>query len=303
MKRREFVRATLGGALVATGLGKILSTVKASSSDSPTDSTQGPIGTLERMPVLFLGHGSPMNAIERNDFTMALSRLGRELPKPRAILVVSAHWMTRGPKVLDQPRPRTIHDFHGFPEELYRIRYEAPGSPETAKRVEELLRRHEAIADSTWGLDHGTWSVLLHVYPKADVPVFQLSLDAGRDLNGHLELARDLRKLRDEGVLIVGSGNVTHNLRRMDFSPDAKPMSWAVEFDEMIRTALDTRDLSVLKAENPKDHSLWREAHPSIEHYLPLLYAVGASDENERPAYPFTGIQAGSLSMRSVRFG
>jgi 4,5-DOPA dioxygenase extradiol len=256
-----------------------------------------------RMPALFLGHGSPMNAIQTNSFTDTLARLGTTLPRPRAVLVVSAHWRSRGTRVVGVERPATIHDFSGFPKELYDMIYAAPGSPATAARVTELLARHEAQEDSEWGLDHGTWSVLRHMYPHADVPVLQLSLDRSLDLRGHFDLARDLAALRDEGILIVGSGNITHNLGALAFDPNEPDLPWAVEFDQLVKTALEQRDIARLTTVPPSMSALWRQAHPTLEHYLPLLYVLAVSTENEAPTFPYEGMQLGSLSMRAVAYG
>lgn len=257
----------------------------------------------DSLPAIFLGHGSPMNAISDNGFTRFLRRFGEELPRPKTILAISAHWVTDGTKVEKVEKPATIHDFYGFPEELFAIQYPAPGAPAEADRIRELIQRVDAEADDAWGLDHGTWSVLRHMYPKADIPVLQLSLNANLPLRDHYELARELQPLREQGVLIVGSGNITHNLRRLDPRPDAPPMDWAVEFDALIADALEKDDLSELLAEKPDRHALWRMAHPTLEHYLPLLYAVGARRERERLEFPYTEMQLGSLSMRAVKFG
>lgn len=256
-----------------------------------------------KMPVLFLGHGSPMNALAHNQFTADLRSLGESLPKPKAILAVSAHWLTSGTRVEKAEQPKTIHDFYGFPEALYKIEYPAKGSPETADRVLEVMRAHDAIADAEWGLDHGTWSVLRHMYPKAEIPVLQLSINRNLNLRQHLELAKDLKSLRDQGVLIVGSGNVTHNLYQIDWDPSAAPFDWAQEYDELIKSSLLSRNMSELLAEKPENHSLWKMAHPSIDHYIPLLYTLGASDEAEPVSFPHEGIQHGSLSMRAVKIG
>ncbi len=255
-----------------------------------------------KMPTLFIGHGSPMNALAKNNFSQFLNRKGQELPKPTAILVVSAHWETMGTKILKRLKPETIHDFGGFPKELFSIQYPAPGSLETADKVADLLKNHDAEASSEWGLDHGTWSVLRHLYPSADVPVLQLSLNRNLSLKDHLNLSKELRPLRDQGILIVGSGNITHNLRTVDWRDQEPPMDWAVEFDQMIMNALLDRNLTTLLAQNPKVHSLWKQALPSLEHYLPLLYVLGAAEENEIAQFPYEEIQMGSLSMRSVEF-
>lgn len=289
MNRRLFVGTLMGGIM-----GSLLyKTLNGDSLGSPAT----------RMPTLFVGHGSPMNAIEKNSYTDFLSGFSIELPKPRAILCISAHWETLGTKVLKANPPKTIHDFYGFPTELYQIQYPAAGAPEVANRIVDLTRDHQVIADTEWGLDHGTWTVLKYLYPRADIPVLQLSLNRNLTLAQHLDLARELKPLRDEGVLIIGSGNITHNLRRVDWRGDGAPMDWAVEFDEMIKKALTERNNTLLLGQESKLHSLWSVAHPSLEHYLPLLYAYGASDEKEQAKFVFEGIQLGSLSMRSVQFG
>lgn len=255
-----------------------------------------------RMPVLFLGHGSPMNAIAKNTFTEFLNQAPTLYPEPKVILAVSAHWETRGTKVLKVAQPETIHDFGGFPQALFDVQYPAPGSPETADNIINLVRAHEVEASSSWGLDHGTWSVLKHMYPRANIPVLQLSLNQNMTFEQHMDLARELKALRDQGVLIVGSGNITHNLRRVDWQ-DGAPMDWAVEFDHLIKKALLERDESFLLGKDGQHRALWNMAHPTLEHYLPLLYTYGASDQNEMPKFIFEGIQMGSLSMRSVMFG
>ena len=257
----------------------------------------------QKMPTFFFGHGSPMNALEKNSFTDFLSKASLSIPQPRAILVVSAHWETRGTKVLRLEQPKTIHDFGGFPEALYKIQYPAKGDVELADTIVSLMRAHQVEADSSWGLDHGTWSILKFLYPKADIPVLQLSLNQNKNLAEHLSLARALRPLREQGVLIIGSGNVTHNLRRVDWSETPKPVDWAVEFDELIKQGIVERNDKSLLGPVEKLEALWNMAHPSLEHYLPLLYAYGASEEKDLIQFIFEGFQMGSLSMRSVRFG
>ena len=228
------------------------------------------------MPVLFVGHGSPMNAIEDSPFAQSWARMGETLPSPSAILVISAHWMTRGSTLIHIGRkPRTIHDFGGFPRELHEMQYPAPGAPDAAAATLELLREHHAEPDVEWGLDHGAWCVLLRMFPKADVPVYQLSLDLSRPLRDHLELARELRALRSRGVLIVGSGNVVHNLPAMRWGADA--FDWARAFDRQVEAAILNRDYAALAELNPQD-PLMRQAHPTIEHFLPLIYALGAAE-------------------------
>lgn len=253
-----------------------------------------------KMPVLFVGHGSPMNAIERNQFTETLTGLGKELPRPKAVCVVSAHWVTRGSEVLALAKPRTIHDFYGFPAPLYEVEYPAPGAPAEA---EQVARELEIKSDETWGFDHGAWSVLRHLYPNADVPVFQISLDEGRGLARHLELGSELAGLRDRGVLILGSGNIVHNLRRLEGDKDAPPYPWTIEFDSKVKDAIETRDTTSLAVPDSWGKPLAALAHPTLEHYVPLLYCMGSTTEHDTVSYPYEGFEYGSLSMRMVLFG
>ncbi|MGE3174550.1 MAG: 4,5-DOPA dioxygenase extradiol [Planctomycetota bacterium] len=260
----------------------------------------------ERMPVLFVGHGSPMNAIEDNAWSRAFRDLARGLPQPRAILAVSAHWFVDGTWLTGDARPRTIHDFGGFPDALYEIEYPAPGHRDLAARVQQLLAQRAPAAGlrEDWGLDHGTWSVLVHMYPDARVPVVQLSIDRRLDAAQHFELARSLLQLRADGVLVLGSGNVTHNLRdaftRMQRRDDTTP-DWARRFDADVAVALQQRDRDRLVSLWPGD--LGRQAHPSPDHWWPLLYAAAASDHRDAVTFPIDGFDLGSLSMRAVRFG
>jgi 4,5-DOPA dioxygenase extradiol len=252
------------------------------------------------MPALFVGHGSPMQAIEPNRHTAVWVQLGRELARPRAILCVSAHWYTRGSGVTTSERPRTIHDFYGFPAELYRCQYPAPGSPELAARVQALLAPDSVhgVADD-WGLDHGSWSVLLHMYPGADIPVVQLSIDGARPAADHYELGRRLAPLRDAGVLILGSGNVVHNLRAMQRADAAPAAALATEFNDAVRGAVLAREHGALI-----DYArLGRAAAfsvPTPDHYLPLLYVLGAGTDADSITLPTDGIELGSISMLSV---
>lgn len=256
-----------------------------------------------RMPVLFLGHGSPMNAIENNDFTRAHAQLGKILPRPKVILMISAHWMTKGTWVTHMSEPKTIHDFGGFPQELFDVQYPAKGSPETAEKVQAQILDPEILADDDeWGFDHGTWSVLRHVYPKADVPVVQLSLDMTKPAEFHFELGKKLQGLRDQGVMIIGSGNVVHNLRRISRDGQAAPLPWSVEFDEWVKSRIDERDFKSLVFDPTKTEA-GKLSVPTPEHYLPLLYILGASDSEDKIEHVTEGIQNASVSMRSVRFG
>lgn len=250
------------------------------------------------MPVLFIGHGSPMHAIEDSAFSRAWGEMGAALPAPSAILVVSAHWMTRGVSLVHIGRkPRTIHDFGGFPRALHEAQYPAPGAPDLAAATLDLLRDHHAEADIEWGLDHGAWCVLLRMFPKADVPVYQLSIDLSKPLKDHMVLARELRALRLRGVLIVGSGNVVHNLPAMRYGIEA--YDWAREFDEKAASLIARRDFAALAEIDPRD-PLTRVSHPTIEHFLPLLYALGAAEEADKPSFFTEGFDLGSISMRSV---
>jgi 4,5-DOPA dioxygenase extradiol len=257
-----------------------------------------------RMPALFVGHGSPMNAIEENEWSRGFRALAKELPRPKAILSISAHWYTAGTFTTGNEQPKTIHDFGGFPEELYRVQYPAPGDVALARRAVLLVGEGRASSSDGWGLDHGTWSVLVHLRPAADVPVVQLSVDERLSPAEHLAIGRALAPLRDEGVLVLGSGNVTHNLRHALGSMHtgaAETPAWARAFDDGVARALDGRDERWLtRALESREGRL---SHPTPDHYLPLLYAVGASTVDEKISYPVTGFDLGSLSMRSVRFG
>lgn len=257
-----------------------------------------------RMPALFVGHGNPMNAIEDNRWSQAQRALAARLPRPRAILVVSAHWYVDGLQATAAERPGTIHDFGGFPEELYRVQYPAPGDPALASRVVALLGGERASVTEGWGLDHGAWSVLRHLRPEADVPVVQLSLDAGLPAAGHLALGRALAPLRDEGVLILGSGNLTHNLRHAFGAwhrGDGTTPDWAATFDEAAARAVAGRDEAWLAGALEREEG--RLSHPTPDHWLPLLYVAGAAQAGEPVTSPITGFDMGSLSMRSILVG
>ncbi len=253
-----------------------------------------------RMPVVFLGHGTPMNAIEDTAYSRAWRSLGQSLPRPAAILVVSAHWMSRGTTLVDvSAMPRTIHDFHGFPQALFDQQYPAPGEPGLARDVVSLLASHRAQEDDTWGLDHGSWSVLKFLYPEHDVPVFQVSIDMTQDLSYQLEIGRTLSDLRDRGVLILGSGNVVHNLRAMQRG--GRPHDFAIEFDSMFADRLSARDFGAL-ADREGLGSLLTIAHPSVDHYLPALTIAGASDARDELTFMTDAIDLSSVSMRSFVF-
>jgi 4,5-DOPA dioxygenase extradiol len=252
----------------------------------------------ESMPVLFIGHGSPENAIEDNEYGRNWSKVGSVIPTPKAILCISAHWLTEGTGVTAMSAPKTIHDFYGFPEELYKVRYKAKGSPILAKKVKELVKTTPVELDKEWGLDHGAWSFLVKMYPEADIPVIQLSIDMSLSYEKHYKIGKELAKLRNEGVLIIGSGNIVHNL--MMIRMDADPYDWAVDFDRFVKLSLDKNDHDALI--NFSSVSSSAMAHPTTDHYIPLLYAAGAAGK-DMPQYFNDSFFAGSLSMRSVYFG
>ena len=266
-----------------------------------------------RMPVLFVGHGSPMNAIEDNAWRRSWQAMGAELlaraAQPQLILCVSAHWLTRGGwQITGMARPKTIHDFGGFPQELFDQQYPAPGAPAVARGLAAELRSPTTggalgVDESEWGLDHGTWSVLKPMFPKADIPVLQLSMDYSRAPAEHYALGQQLKALRERGVLIVGSGNIVHNLRmtRRDTAANAA-YDWAAEFDTVVQEQIKKGQLGALQ-DFLNLGALARQAHPTHEHYLPLLYAAGAVHANEMPRFFNTGYQAASISMRSVLWG
>jgi 4,5-DOPA dioxygenase extradiol len=254
------------------------------------------------MPVLFFGHGNPMNAIEETRYTRAWRALGEQLPRPRAILAISAHWYVPATMVTIDDRPRTIHDFGGFPRALYEVEYPAPGDPALAVEIAQRLQPYAARTDASWGLDHGTWSVLVHVFPRADVPVLQLSIDENLPAQTHVEIGAALRALRDEGVMIVASGNVVHNLHTFAWGRHpAEPFPWAERFDAYVRSCIERRDHAPLIGYEQLGEDALLSA-PTPDHYLPLLYALGASDEDDRASFPVEGIDGGSISMLSVRW-
>jgi 4,5-DOPA dioxygenase extradiol len=255
-----------------------------------------------RQPAIFFGHGNPMNALAHNAYTDAWQDVGARLQKPRAILAISAHWYIPARRVTAMSMPRTIHDFGGFPRELYEVRYPAPGNPELARRAQDLLGPW-VQGDLDWGLDHGTWSVLMHVFPQADVPVVQLSLDATQPARAHFEWARRLAPLRDEGILIVGSGNIVHNLETYAWGRQAvEAYDWAVRFENKARELMMSGEVDPLidyKAMG-KDALL---SAPTPDHYLPLLYVLAVRREDEGTTFPVEGVDGGSVSMLSVKVG
>lgn len=255
-----------------------------------------------RMPALFIGHGSPMNAIEDTPWSRAWRQLGKTLPRPRAILVISAHWMTPGVGVTAMPRPETIHDFGGFPDALFAMQYPAPGDPALARRIQELLSPGPVSLDHSWGLDHGAWSILVHLFPDADIPVVQLSLDLSQPGRFHYELGQRLRPLRDEGILVLASGNVVHNLRLIQWQAGAKAPAWSPRLEQRVIDCLRQRDHEAL-IDYPRLDPEALLAIPTPEHYLPLLYIAGLQMEDEAAAFPVQGIDLGTISMLSVQVG
>ena len=252
----------------------------------------------DKMPVLFLGHGHPMNALFDNSFTQKLSTIAKHIQKPNAIMVVSAHWETRGTYVSINPAPHTIYDFGRFDDRLFNIKYEPEGHAELAKEVVQLGQEYHIQTDHKMGLDHGAWSVLKYLYPKADIPVFQLSIDYTKGPHYHYELAQALKQMRKKGVLIIGSGNIVHNLRILDWhNINAKPFDWAVEFDETVKKHLVNKDFNPL-VNYQQMGQLARMAIPSNDHYLPMIYTLGLADKDEQVTQLFEDIQYGSISMR-----
>lgn len=256
----------------------------------------------EKYPVLFLGHGSPMNAIEDNEFVRGWIDAGTQLPKPKAILCVSAHWETQGTFVTAMENPKTIHDFYGFPKALFSVNYPAPGSLDLAVETKQTITTTEIGLDQDWGLDHGSWSVVKHLYPNADIPVIQLSLDRTKPASYHYELAKELSSLRRKGVLIIGSGNMVHNLRIMDWNKPAQGFDWAIEAHEKMRNFIIDKDhLSMINYKSGgKEMEL---SIPTPEHYLPLLYALALQEKNEEVRIFNDKTIMGSISMTSLRIG
>ena len=304
--RRRILLSGAGLAVVSamSGLWRQAGAQSPAAAAAPSTAALAPL--KGRAPALFIGHGSPMNALADNAFTRMLGDWGRELGRPRAILMVSAHWLTeREVQVSTTAKPETIHDFGGFPPELYRLQYPAPGAPDVARTAAQALAPRVAGIDAARGLDHGAWSVLRHLYRQADVPVFQLSIDITKSGAYHYAIGRSLAALREEGVLIVGSGNVVHNLRAtMRGQPDTPHglTPWAEEFDVRTKAAIDAGDARALMAyESLSSGAL--TAVPFPDHYFPLLYAMGAAQTGERVRHVYEGFQSGTLSMRCVQWG
>lgn len=255
------------------------------------------------MPVVFVGHGNPMHAISTDRYTEAWRAIGASMPRPTAIVSISAHWYIDCTRVTAMERPQTIHDFGGFPEELFAVEYPAPGSPALAERLAEILAPVEVGLSTSWGLDHGTWSVLVHMFPDADIPVVQLGIDRTQPPEFHYELGQKLQALRDEGVLIFASGNVVHNLHAYAWGQEtAEPFPWAVDFEQTVRASLDSHDHAPIIAYETLGESAMMSV-PTPDHYLPLLYVISLCRGGERVSYPVAGFDGGSISMLAIQVG
>jgi 4,5-DOPA dioxygenase extradiol len=261
--------------------------------------------STDKLPVLFVGHGSPMNAIEENEFVIGWRNIGKTIPKPDAILCISAHWETRGTFVTAMEAPKTIHDFGGFPRELFEVQYPAPGSQELAKDTKTLIKKTEVGLDDRWGLDHGCWSVLKHLYPKADIPVIQLSLDYFQSPQHHYDLSKELSSLRNKGVLIIGSGNMVHNLGMVSWEKLEEPgygYDWAIEANEKMKKFILSNDHKSLINYKLQGRA-FNMAIPTPDHFLPLLYSLALKEENEKVEVFNDKAVAGSLTMTSIKIG
>jgi 4,5-DOPA dioxygenase extradiol len=259
----------------------------------------------ELMPVLFVGHGTPMNAIDENEFVFSWRELGKSIPRPEAILCISAHWETRGTFVTAMSKPLTIHDFGGFPRELYDVQYPAPGSPDLAYYVKRIITATEVGLDEKWGLDHGAWSVIRNIYPEADIPVIEMSMDYNRSPQDHYELAKELSSLRKKGILIIGSGNIVHNLRMVSWEHSTEPeygFDWAIRADKLFKALiLENKHSDLINYQQlGRDVNM---AVPTSDHYIPLLYALALKEKDEPLSFFNEKIVMGSLSMTSIRIG
>ncbi|MDX1758014.1 MAG: 4,5-DOPA dioxygenase extradiol [Arenibacter algicola] len=293
MDRKQFIKSMallpiIGSSMTLKDLNKMTSTMS----------------NTGKMPVLFLGHGSPMNAIEENEFVSTFRKLGQELIRPNAILCISAHWETNGTYVTTMQNPRTIHDFGGFPQALFDVQYPAPGSPELATETKHIINKTAVGLDDKWGLDHGAWSVIKHLYPKADIPVIQMSIDYTKSAKYHYELAKEINSLRNKGVLIIGSGNMVHNLRKVawDRLNEEFAYSWTFEANEKMKSFILNGDHQSL-IDFRSQGKAFDLAIPTPEHYMPLLYALALKEENETIELFNDKPVGGSLSMTSVKIG
>ncbi|MBS1763509.1 MAG: 4,5-DOPA dioxygenase extradiol [Bacteroidetes bacterium] len=294
MDRKKFISMLPFAALPFAGVTMNLKELNKLNTNSPAP----------KMPVLFIGHGNPMNAIDENEFVQGFRDIAKQLPRPSAILCISAHWETEGTWVTAMEKPKTIHDFGGFPKPLYEVQYPAPGSPELAKQTQKIIHKTNVGLDEKWGLDHGAWSVIKHLFPQADIPVIEMSLDYRQSASYHYELAKELQSLRNKGVLIIGSGNIVHNLRMVEWSKinEYSAYDWALEANEKMKQYVLNHNHSPLINFSSQGKP-FQLAIPSPEHYLPLLYALALQDKEE-PVQLFNDKPlAGSLSMTSFKIG
>ncbi len=294
MNRKAFIYQLLA-TIPAAGLAMNLKQLSKISEELPS---------TPKTPVLFLGHGSPMNAIEENEFVKGFRNISTTFETPKAILCISAHWETQGTQVTAMQSPRTIHDFGGFPKELFEVQYPAPGHPELAKQTQKIIQSEKIILDESWGLDHGAWSVIKHLYPKANIPVIQMSLDYRKSAQEHYSMARELNQLRSKGILIVGSGNIVHNLRQVAWNKLAQPYGydWAIEVQYKINQWILDKNHNALIHFN-KQGKAFQLAIPTPEHYLPLLYILALQEHNDDIKIFNDQPLAGSLTMTSLKIG
>ncbi len=293
MKRQEFIKTMATLPLVASGLYGLSGLYNETQDLAETD----------LMPVLFLGHGSPMNGIQINDYTNSWKKLGETIPKPKMVLCISAHWLTQGTFVTAMESPRTIYDFGGFPDELYKVKYNAPGSPFYAEEVKKAITSTSVGLDHDWGLDHGTWTIIRHMYPDAKIPVLQMSIDYHRAPIYHYELAKQLASLRRKGVLIVGSGNMVHNLGAISFDKGENfGHDWAIKADAEMQAYIKDKNHNEL-VNFEKQGSHWKLAIPSPDHYFPLIYTLGLQNNKDEIDIFNNGPSMGSITMTSVKFG
>lgn len=255
---------------------------------------------MSKMPMMFIGHGSPMNAIEDNSYTRSWREIAKKIPKPESIVSISAHWYTKGTKIMNEENPKTVYDMYGFPKELYEIPYNVPGNPKLAENVKNLITK-QSVFDNSWGIDHGTWSVLVHMYSERDIPVFQISIDASAPPEVHYQTGKELKSLRDQGVLLFGTGNIVHNLRMIDWGMDDRGFDWAYKFDDYIRENIENRN-----HENVINYLSLGEtaklAVPTPDHFNPILYILGAYDKEDKISTYNNSCMMGSLSMTSYLF-
>jgi 4,5-DOPA dioxygenase extradiol len=292
LKRKAFIKTLIGGAAMAS-LQPFYNWTK--------DLTE----QEEKLPALFIGHGSPMNGIEDNEFSRTWAKFGKEIPKPNAVLVISAHWLTNGTHITAMDNPKTIHDFGGFPQALFDVEYPAKGSPELAKATSELITSTNVGLDHDWGLDHGTWTVVRHMYPEADIPVLQLSIDYNKPPQYHYDLAKQLASLRKKGVLIIGSGNMVHNLRMVAWDKLQEPeygFDWAIEMNTIFKEKIGNNDFKAL-IDYEKLNSAAKLAIPTPDHYYPLLYSIALQDNKDTVRFFNDKPVGGSLTMTSVKIG